>query len=284
MKKFECLIFCLLLVLISSCSNKSQKPIEIFHQNTVFNRDYALVKSYDGFNQHLQNQIAYNKQQEIERQIKINQQLELQKRKDQQQYSSLDPFYKNIQIIGNPSALDVLINKQNKLPESYIPNNLVLLDLPQLNSSKHYLVDVAYIALKGLINEAKINNHKLVIVSTYRSYQTQNRIYNNYVQRSGQKKADTYSARPGHSEHQSGLAVDISAKSLNGSLSQKFGATPEGTWLAQNAHRFGFILRYPENKSNITGYMYEPWHFRFVGFEIASAVYQCQCTYEEYIS
>lgn len=284
MKKLKCLFFCFLLVLVSSCNNNVQKPIEIVHHNTVFNRENSIVKPYDEFHQHLQKQIAYNKQQEFERQLEINKQLELEKQKAQQHSSSQGSFYKDIKIIETPSALDVLINKQNKLPENYIPNNLILIDLPQLNNRKHYLVDVAYVALKELIKEANQNNHTIVIVSAYRSYQTQKSIYNNYVQRSGQSKADTYSARPGHSEHQSGLAVDVSTLSLNGSLTQKFGDTPQGKWLAQNAHRYGFILRYPKNKSSITGYMYEPWHFRYVDVEIATAVYQCQCTYEEYLN
>ena len=102
----------------------------------------------------------------------------------------------------------------------------------------------------------------LSIISGYRSYSRQSTLYNNYVSRDGKAAADTYSARAGHSEHQTGLAADIN------SLYQSFINTPEGQWLNNNCYKYGFIIRYPQGKESITGYMYEPWHIRFVGVDL----------------
>ncbi len=119
----------------------------------------------------------------------------------------------------------------------------------------------------------------LSIVSGYRSYVTQRNTYNNYVARDGQAVADTYSARPGHSEHQTGLAIDVN------SLLVSFENTPEGQWLKDNCYKYGFILRYPKGKDSITGYMYEPWHFRYVGNSLAEQLYNSGdwITLEEYL-
>lgn len=115
------------------------------------------------------------------------------------------------------------------------------------------------------------------VLSGYRSYTDQKIIYNGYVARDGQAAADRYSARPGHSEHQSGLAFDLNKTATS------FGETAEGIWLKENCHRFGFIIRYPEDKEEITGYMYEPWHVRYLGVETATAVYESGLCLEEYL-
>ena len=107
----------------------------------------------------------------------------------------------------------------------------------------------------------------LSIISGFRSYSRQSTLYNNYVNRDGKAAADTYSARAGHSEHQTGLAADIN------SLYQSFIDTPEGKWLNNNCHKYGFIIRYPKGKESITGYIYEPWHIRYVGVDIATSLY-----------
>ena len=116
------------------------------------------------------------------------------------------------------------------------------------------------------------------IISGYRSYSHQDTLYNNYVKRDGKAEADRYSARPGHSEHQTGLAFDVN------SLEQSFGNTKVGKWLSDNCYKYGFILRYPKGKESITGYMYEPWHFRYLGDE-ASNLYNngSWITLEEYL-
>lgn len=133
-------------------------------------------------------------------------------------------------------------------------------------------------ALEGMIAAAREEGIALWVVSGFRSYNTQAAIYANYTARDGAAAADRYSARPGHSEHQTGLAFDLN------SLEQTFGATPEGQWLAANCHKYGFIIRYPEEKEDITGYMYEPWHVRYLGEETAQKVYESGLCLEEYLN
>lgn len=122
-------------------------------------------------------------------------------------------------------------------------------------------------AFQIMKNAASKEGITLTIISGYRSYQRQNELYHNYVSKDGKQAADTYSARPGHSEHQTGLAFDLN------SLNTSFARTKEGKWLTANAAQYGFILRYPEGKTNETGYIYEPWHFRYVGVELAAKLY-----------
>lgn len=123
---------------------------------------------------------------------------------------------------------------------------------------------------------AKSEGITLTIISGFRSYDTQNRLYNNYVAKDGKAKADTYSARPGTSEHQTGLAMDLN------SLYTSFGDTKEGKWLADNCYKYGFIIRYPKGKESITGYIYEPWHVRYLGTDLATKVYNSGLCLEEY--
>ena len=122
-------------------------------------------------------------------------------------------------------------------------------------------------AFNKMSSAAKAEGLNIYIVSGFRSYEYQKGLYNRYAQRDGKAVADTYSARAGHSEHQSGLAMDLN------SVSDSFAKTPEGKWLAANCYKYGFILRYPEGKTNETGYIYEPWHFRYVGTELAEKLY-----------
>ncbi|MGX9136255.1 M15 family metallopeptidase [Rummeliibacillus sp. JY-2-4R] len=120
--------------------------------------------------------------------------------------------------------------------------------------------------------------------STYRSYDRQVGLYDAYVKRDGKEAADTYSARPGYSEHQSGLAFDIGEVGNEEDFADnKFGDTEAGKWIAKNAHKFGFIMRYPKGKEAVTGYMHESWHFRYVGKKIATEIYNKNETLEEYL-
>ena len=132
-------------------------------------------------------------------------------------------------------------------------------------------------ALNEMINAAKTEGVVLRMISGFRSYSTQNTLYNNYVSRDGKAEADRYSARPGHSEHQTGLAFDLN------SLDQSFENTKEGKWLAENCWKYGFIIRYPKGKESVTGYMYEPWHVRYLGKEVAKKVYESGKCLEEYL-
>ena len=123
----------------------------------------------------------------------------------------------------------------------------------------------------------------LNIGSGFRSYSTQNGLYNRYAARDGQAAADTQSARPGHSEHQSGLAADIKGPNDYLYLNQEWINTSEGQWLNNNCYKYGFIIRYPQGKQHITGYKYEPWHIRYLGVEVATSVYNSGLTLEEYL-
>lgn len=135
----------------------------------------------------------------------------------------------------------------------------------------------AYAALQQLQAGAKAAGYSMPLLSGYRSYEYQASLYNSYVAQDGQALADTYSARPGHSEHQSGLAFDI------GALDNAYGNTPGGRWLNAHCADYGFILRYPAGKESITGYQYEPWHVRYVGSDIASQIMSQGITLEEYL-
>lgn len=132
--------------------------------------------------------------------------------------------------------------------------------------------------------EAKLSGYTLVAFSTYRSFEYQTSLYQRYVDKDGREAADRYSARPGYSEHQTGLTFDIGEESQQDIwLTAEFGESEAGKWLAANAHRYGFIMRYPLGKEEITGYMYESWHYRYVGKEIAEEIYTKNSTLEEYL-
>ena len=155
----------------------------------------------------------------------------------------------------------LVVNKTYALPADYNPG-----------------VDpAAQDALYQMFADAEKEGLSLWVRSGVRTYADQKWQYNVYVERDGKALADTYSARPGHSEHQTGLAFDLN------SLYTSFGETAEGKWLAENCHKYGFILRYPEGKEHITGYMYEPWHVRYVGMDHAPVIYEKGLCLEEYL-
>lgn len=152
----------------------------------------------------------------------------------------------------------LIANKTYSLPEDYNPNGM--------NST----VKTAY--EKMFADAKKEKGYEFRNGSGFRSYASQKSIYNRYVSSDGKAKADTYSARPGYSEHQTGLALDICA-SGKACINSGFDNTPEAKWLSENASKYGFILRYVKGKDNETGYMYESWHFRYVGTELAEKLY-----------
>ncbi|WP_281863087.1 D-alanyl-D-alanine carboxypeptidase family protein [Planomicrobium okeanokoites] len=162
----------------------------------------------------------------------------------------------------------LVVNKVYALPSTYNPG----------------IIPVAQKGVDAMVSAAKANGVYLSVISSYRSYSYQKTLYENYVKRDGQAAADRYSARPGHSEHQSGLAFDFGGTNQNHWLESSFADTAEGRWLAANAHKYGFILRYPKGKESITGYMFEPWHFRYVGSGEAPKIKASGKTLEEYLN
>lgn len=185
-------------------------------------------------------------------------------------------FYTNIRNSNLEDGILVLCNKYNKLPQNYVPKLVSMSS--KYTSSGGKLHPIAYEAFKKMVDNAKNDDIKLYNVSAYRSYWTQSYLYNNYKNRDGVVKADTYSARAGHSEHQTGLATDINTASS----SANFQNTKEYAWLIENSYKYGFILRYPKGKEYITGYKYEPWHYRYVGVDVATYIHKNNITYEEY--
>ena len=155
----------------------------------------------------------------------------------------------------------LIANKTYALPSDYAPG----VD-PE--------AEVAFYEMQADAAELGLN---LYISSGYRSYDYQAGLYQRYVERSGKAEADRYSARAGHSEHQTGLAFDLNT------ISDEFKDTEEGKWVAANCHKYGFIVRYPEDKESVTGYMYEPWHIRYLGVDTATAVYESGLCLEEYL-
>ena len=165
----------------------------------------------------------------------------------------------------------ILCNKYHTLKSDYVPD---LVSLDGYGGGKMEKVAAQY--FKEMSDAAKKDGINIRNVSGYRSYNNQKDLYNGYVSRNGQSKADTFSARPGTSEHQTGLATDIN------DVSDSFVNTSAYKWLINNSYKYGFILRYPKGKEFITGYKFEPWHFRYVGIDVAKIVYEKNITYDEY--
>lgn len=169
----------------------------------------------------------------------------------------------DIQVVDGITYVNgiLIANKTYALPADYAPG-----------------VDAAaQAAFDQMAAAAAQEGLSLYISSGFRSYEYQAGLYQRYVQRDGQAAADTYSARPGHSEHQTGLAFDLNT------IDDSFAATPEGQWVAQHCHEYGFLMRYPADKEDVTGYKYEPWHIRYLGVEAATAVAQSGLCLEEYL-
>ncbi len=166
----------------------------------------------------------------------------------------------------------IITNKTYSLPSTYVPQNIVII-YDYVN-----IIDYVKDAFNALQSDAQSIGLNIYPASGYRSYENQERIYNKYIEKDGLEKADTYSARPGHSEHQTGLVIDVNTVDMT------FDNTAESTWLKNNCYNYGFIIRYPKGKEEITGYMYEPWHLRYVGKELAKKLYNngFWITLEEY--
>ncbi|HZP55679.1 MAG TPA: M15 family metallopeptidase [Candidatus Saccharimonadales bacterium] len=187
--------------------------------------------------------------------------------------------------LNDPTSIWVVVNKGRVLPSGYVPVNLTVPDVPlraSASAENMHLRSNVSIALGQLVDAGNNEGIHLMLTSGYRSYSYQEQTYNGYVAQSGQAQADTYSARPGHSEHQTGLAADLEPTSHNCELDQCFGDTPEGKWLVANAYKYGFIIRYPLGKDNLTGYQYEPWHVRYLGVGLATEIEKTGQTLEQF--
>lgn len=172
--------------------------------------------------------------------------------------------------------LSILVNKYHKLPDNYEPSDLT--ELSYKNGNYKYLLrKEAAEAFEKLTSAALLDNVIFYPFSAYRSFETQNILYSRYKNRDGEEKADTYSARPGFSEHQLGLAVDVRSNTLGDNLTNE-----HYKWMLENSYKYGFIVRYPKGKQHVTQFMEEPWHIRYIGVDLATKVHDSGLTYDEY--
>lgn len=190
-------------------------------------------------------------------------------------------YYSSDNLISNEDAskIDVLVNKYHKLDENYEPSDLTIID-SKYASGTQKLRKEAQIKFEEMASDMAKENLKIYAGSTYRSYTYQKGLYDRYVKKDGFSAAETYSARSGYSEHQLGLAVDI----VNGKWDYLSENDKEYDYLVKNSYKYGFILRYPRGSEYITGYMFEDWHFRYLGIELATKVFNSGLTYDEYIA
>ena len=187
-------------------------------------------------------------------------------------------YYTNTYKTSYPNKDYILVNKYIYLGEDYVPDNLEDISTNYSRSGMR-LVSSAKDAFETLAEQALKDNKKVIAMSSYRSYQYQVNLYNRYVANEGVNAADTYSARPGYSEHQTGLCVDV----YDGVIDYtNFEKSDSYNWMMDNAYKYGFILRYPKGKENITGYQYESWHYRYVGKKIAKYIHDNDITFDEY--
>lgn len=162
----------------------------------------------------------------------------------------------------------VLVNKEYKLPSTYTPSDLVKASNSGIRRGEnYYLRNILISDLKDMVNDAKSESIDLSIVSGYRSYQTQINTYNYWLDKNSKnvEYVDTFSARPGHSQHQLGTAIDFSSREIGDILGDSFSNTKASKWLIENAYKYGFVISYPKGFENITGYKFESWHYRYVG-------------------
>lgn len=189
-------------------------------------------------------------------------------------------------VTSNPYEVLVLVNKENALPEDFLPEDLVTPDVRfpfTEDLPKKQMRQVAADALEDLFAAADKEDLELFAQSGFRAFERQEAIFAANVEKNGEKAANKYSARPGESEHQTGLTMDVTNADVGFDLIIEFGDTPEGKWLKDHASDHGFIIRYPEGKEDITKYQYEPWHLRYVGEKAAKKIMDQDITFEDYL-
>jgi len=196
-------------------------------------------------------------------------------------YLDMDYYSNDINLSDEQANnIDVIVNKYYKLNSDYEPSDLTKISSKFASGSNQRLRQEAAGKFEEMASDALSNGLKIYAGSTYRSYDYQLGLYNRYVAQDGFDEAETFSARAGYSEHQLGLAVDI----LNGRWQYLSEGDNEYEWLINNSYKYGFILRYPRNKEYVTGYVFEDWHFRYLGIDLATSVYNSGLTFDEYVA
>lgn len=204
-----------------------------------------------------------------------------------------DAPWEAFDMYGVPDALDtlkkddgdllVLVNKLHAVSKDYYPTDMVAIDGDYTTNQGLEMKSEAYDAYLEMRKAAREDDIKFKICSAYRTYSTQEYLYNSYLGTMGEELRNIRSAYPGRSEHHTGYAIDITSKSMGWTLSQEFANYPEGQWINEHCSEYGFIIRYPKGKTDITGYDYEPWHLRYVGVEAATEISEQGITLEEYL-
>lgn len=196
-----------------------------------------------------------------------------------------DPIDAIVEDYNDSDSLWVVVNKDHPLSEQeYRPSDLVLLkddSRTDKSQDERSLREIAVSDYQAMMLDAKKLGYDLMIGSGFRSYNLQKLYYTNYVTKSGETAANKYSAKPGYSEHQTGLTADVAPRSMECYISLCFGDMAAGKWIADNSYKYGFIVRYPADKTEITKYQYEPWHLRYVGIPLAKALHQSNLTLDE---
>ena len=179
----------------------------------------------------------------------------------------------------------ILVNKHNSVEDGYKPDDLTIpsYSLKNGNTNNKYVRKEAAEAFDRLAADAAADGVDIRLVSGFRSTDRQGVLYDQYVRGHGKTAADTFSARKCYSEHHTGLALDVSSDSVGYKLTESLGSTEDGKWLAENGHKYGYIIRYPKGKEDTTGYTYEPWHIRYVGIDAATEIFEKGVTLEEYL-
>lgn len=185
--------------------------------------------------------------------------------------------------VADDGDLLVLVNKYYTVSMDYEPTDLVTIDNKYGTYTDMEMKDVAYEAYKKLYDDAKAEGFDLKLCSTMRSYNTQKTLFNNSLNNRGRETTNVRSAYPGRSEHHTGLAIDVTSASMGWGLTQDFIDYADGQWINDHCHEYGFIVRYPKGKTDITGYAYEPWHLRYVGIDVATYIMANDLTLEEYL-
>ena len=241
--------------------NKKNNEVINKIANTAYYKNLKEYLTYDYFKPELfERYEAYNKGDIKDTLVKVN--IGLDK-----------PFYQDPNTVSEYSTT-MLVNTYNKLDKNFTPT---LVKMGKCSEGENYLSKEAKEAFDKLCDASLKDGMNIGTTSSYRSYKDQEDVYKYYLRVNGQDYVNKYVAKPGFSEHQTGLALDV--KSVNAS---PFKTTKEYTWMINNAYKYGFILRYPENSKNITGYNSEAWHFRYVGVEIATYIQENKITYDEY--
>ena len=274
------IIFCIGKLITTSTKEKENKIIIKENNNNDTKKDNNKDKRLDEL-ENIDKKIDYFNYNYIDRYINY---------KENNKELSIEQIIKNVNMnldkthyedkipAKNLNEETILVNKYYYLDENYIPNNLEKIN-NQYALDNMKLVKEAKEAFEKLSKDALKEKLNIIAMSAYRSYSYQIDLYNRYAKSDGKEKADTYSGRPGHSEHQTGLAVDVYNKKLPYT---SFENTKEYEWMMKNAYKYGFILRFPKDKEEETGYHFESWHYRYVGIDIATYIKENNISFEEY--